>query len=115
MEPKLRRCRFFDAYMPLVFMCTIIYVSGNASAEINKLRSLPPGYSLTTEKNNTCLVSPNETFCAGFYKVGENAYSFAVWYTHTLDRTVAWMANRGQPVNGRDSRLDLQTDGDLVL
>eukprot|EP01018_Ginkgo_biloba_P004690 Gb_10921 [translate_table: standard] len=25
------------------------------------------------------------------------------------------MANRGQPVNGRDSRLDLKTDGDLVL
>ena len=47
--------------------------------------------------------------------MGNNAYAFAIWYTHTPNRTVAWVANRDQPVNGRFSRLSLEKDGNLVL
>ena len=79
------------------------------------MNRLIPGSSLTPEQNTTCLISPNETFSAGFYGVGNNAYAFAIWYTHTPNRTVAWVANREEPVNGRDSRLYLEKDGNLGL
>ncbi|GLJ05535.1 hypothetical protein SUGI_0019740 [Cryptomeria japonica] len=83
--------------------------------ELNKLDKLSLGDSLIPQQNTTCLVSPNKTFSAGFYEVGINAYLFAVWYTHTVNLTLVWAANRDQPVNGRVSRLQLQIDGNLLL
>ncbi|KHN04471.1 Putative receptor protein kinase ZmPK1 [Glycine soja] len=58
-------------------------------------------------------------FSAGFYAVGQNAYSFAVWfsepYGQTRNATVVWMANRDQPVNGKDSKISLLRNGNLAL
>jgi len=102
----------------LMFLFTCSHVSGiyisNHQCDIKK-HGLSPGSSLTLQQNKTCLVSPKGTFSAGFYSVGDNAYAFAIWYTRTRDRTVAWVANREQPVNGRDSRLHLRKDGNLLL
>jgi len=102
----------------LMFLFTCSHVSGiyisNHQCDIKK-HGLSPGSSLTLQQNKTCLVSPKGTFSAGFYSVGDNAYAFAIWYTRTRDRTVPWVANREQPVNGRDSRLHLRKDGDLLL
>ncbi|KAJ4831239.1 hypothetical protein Tsubulata_029020, partial [Turnera subulata] len=64
------------------------------------------------------IVSPDGVFSAGFYPVGENAYSFAIWFsTPYCNRncTVVWMANRDFPVNGKKSKLNLQKTGNLVL
>ncbi|CAN6486790.1 unnamed protein product [Victoria cruziana] len=64
------------------------------------------------------LISEKGTFKAGFYKVGENAFSFAIWYTETLhpQGTVVWMANRDWPVNSRASHLSFpKRSGDLAL
>lgn len=97
-----------------LFLCAA-QVSADDKVERNKLDKLSLGDSLTPQQNKSCLVSPNQTFSAGFYEVGINAYAFAIWYTHTLNRTLVWAANRDQPVNGRDSRLHLQTDGNLLL
>ncbi|CAK8565651.1 unnamed protein product [Lathyrus sativus] len=74
-----------------------------------------------TEKN--FILSPNNTFTAGFYPVGENAYSFAIWFTqkkkhlntNNNSATVVWMANRDQPVNGKRSTLSILKIGNLVL
>ncbi|KAH0988435.1 hypothetical protein GBA52_015612 [Prunus armeniaca] len=57
-------------------------------------------------------------FQLGFFQVGENAYSFAIWFTEpspTHNLTVVWMSNRDQPVNGRGSKLILQNNGNLIL
>lgn len=120
MEAELGfRCRFFSAQrtcLMLLFACSHvsgIYISKN-QCNIKK-DVLKLGSSLTPQQNTTCLVSPHEMFSAGFYMVGDNAYVFAIWYTQTPDRTVAWVANRDQPVNGRDSRLLLRKDGNLLL
>ncbi|XP_040944462.1 uncharacterized protein [Gossypium hirsutum] len=57
------------------------------------------------------LTSPGGTFNASFRLVGDNAYSFAIWfskpsYNATANNcTVAWMANWDQLVNGRCSKL----------
>ncbi|KAF3775449.1 hypothetical protein EJ110_NYTH49039 [Nymphaea thermarum] len=45
----------------------------------------------------------NLTFKAGFYQLGENAFSFAIWFAEMLDQqaTVVSMANRDCSVNSR--------------
>ncbi|XP_050114695.1 putative receptor protein kinase ZmPK1 [Malus sylvestris] len=79
------------------------------------LPSLRQGSSLTVEKESDLLVSPNGTFSSGFYKVGTDAYCYAIWFTNSANKTVAWMANRDEPVSARGSKLTLHKDGNLVL
>ncbi|KAM3710321.1 hypothetical protein ACJW31_01G020400 [Castanea mollissima] len=70
------------------------------------------GTSLSVEKPDI-LASPNGDFSAGFYSVGDNAYCFAIWFRNS--RTVVWMANRDQPINGKLSKLTLLKNGNLIL
>ncbi|XP_061359949.1 putative receptor protein kinase ZmPK1 [Gastrolobium bilobum] len=78
-------------------------------------------FSLSVEKlQEDVIVSPNGTFTAGFYAVGENAYCFSIWFTQPVDKhghnaTIVWMANRNQPVNGKRSKLSLLDNGNLIL
>ncbi|GLJ13545.1 hypothetical protein SUGI_0214910 [Cryptomeria japonica] len=98
----------------LLCLC-LAYVLFQAS--LISSQSLGLGYSSPSpETNQTLLLSPDGTFSAGFHAVGINAYGFAVWYTNTTKSpTLVWMANRDEPVNGRNSYLNLLKDGDLVL
>ncbi|BAT84376.1 hypothetical protein VIGAN_04172600, partial [Vigna angularis var. angularis] len=80
--------------------------------------SLRMGSSLSVENPHHILISPNAIFSAGFIAVGENAYSFAIWFTEPhfhSPSTVTWMANRDQPVNGKRSKISLTNDGNVVL
>ncbi|KAJ8623737.1 hypothetical protein MRB53_032267 [Persea americana] len=81
------------------------------SAELDYLNQ---GSSLSVERSDNIIVSQDRTFSAGFRSVGDNAYCFAVWFTH-VNFTPAWVANRDYPVNGRRSALSLQKDGNVVL
>ncbi|OMO78838.1 hypothetical protein CCACVL1_14068 [Corchorus capsularis] len=82
-------------------------------------QNLSKGSSLSVENPKDVLVSPNGTFSAGFYPVGDNAYAFAIWFSKpkfsVQSCTVVWMANRDQPVNGRRSKLSLLETGNLIL
>ncbi|KAJ1384537.1 putative serine/threonine-protein kinase [Sesbania bispinosa] len=77
--------------------------------------------SFSVEKLDEDIIvsSPKGTFTAGFYPVGENAYTFSIWFTQShknlQNATVVWMANRDQPVNGKHSTLSLLKTGNLVL
>ncbi|XP_040997882.1 putative receptor protein kinase ZmPK1 [Juglans microcarpa x Juglans regia] len=81
--------------------------------------TLSKGLSLSSEKPEDVLTSPNGVFSTGFYSVGDNAYCFAIWFTsrpsRIQGRTVVWMVNRDQPVNGRKSKLCLLRTGNLIL
>ncbi|XXG84890.1 hypothetical protein AAC387_Pa11g0099 [Persea americana] len=79
------------------------------------LEYLSKGSSLSVQRLDDIIVSPDNTFTAGFHSVGDNAYTFAVWFTKSISFTPIWMANRDQPVNGRRSTLSLQKGGNLVL
>ncbi|XP_030454320.2 putative receptor protein kinase ZmPK1 [Syzygium oleosum] len=83
------------------------------------LPSLTKRASLSVENPNDVLVSPSGAFSAGFFPVGDNAYSFAVWFSHPpcsgAACTPVWMANRQAPVNGRRSTFSLLDSGNLVL
>ncbi|KAG2663583.1 hypothetical protein I3760_16G038600 [Carya illinoinensis] len=82
-------------------------------------RTFSSGLSLSSENPEDVLTSPKGVFSAGFYPVGDNAYCFAIWFasrtSRSQDRTVVWMANRDQPVNGRKSKLSLLRTGNLIL
>jgi hypothetical protein len=62
--------------------------------------------SLSVEKREEdVIISSNGIFSAGFYQIGENAFSFAIWFTELEDHShnpanIVWMANRKQHVNG---------------
>ncbi|KAL5559097.1 hypothetical protein UlMin_035308 [Ulmus minor] len=82
--------------------------------------TLKQGSSLSIEKReDEVLTSPNGIFIAGFFPVGVNAYCFAIWYSKPSqdvgNRTIVWMANRDQPVNGKLSKLTLQKTRNLIL
>ncbi|XVF65157.1 hypothetical protein PTKIN_Ptkin09bG0224100 [Pterospermum kingtungense] len=82
-------------------------------------QKLIKGTSLSVENPRDVLISPNGTFSAGFYLVGNNTYAFAIWFSKPncllCNCTVVWMANRDHPVNGRDSKLSLLGNGNLIL
>ncbi|CAO2828834.1 unnamed protein product [Amaranthus hypochondriacus] len=73
------------------------------------------GLSFSVENPLDILTSPNNVFSAGFYQVGVNAFCFAIWFQNSVDKTVVWIANRDQPVNGKHSKLKLSKDGNLLL
>ncbi|KAI8030962.1 putative receptor protein kinase ZmPK1 [Camellia lanceoleosa] len=82
------------------------------------IHSLNKGSSLSVEKPDQVLISPNGVFSAGFHSVGDNAYCFAIWFSEPLydgRHTIVWMANRDQPINGRLSKLSLLQNGNLIL
>ncbi|CAL5025015.1 unnamed protein product [Urochloa decumbens] len=86
------------------------------SAPSERRSTLWPGDSIAVEDaSGDLLVSPMGNFSCGFYKVATNAYTFAIWFTHSADATVAWTANRDAPVNGRGSRAAFRKDGSLAL
>ncbi|OMO50365.1 putative receptor protein kinase zmpk1 [Corchorus olitorius] len=70
------------------------------------------GSSLSVESASDVLTSPDGIFSTGFHPVGQNAYSFAIWFNkpscNATSCTVVWMANRDQLVNGKGSKLCLQ-------
>jgi hypothetical protein len=77
--------------------------------------TLPQGSSLSVEKPNDILISSNGVYSAGFFQVGDNAFCFSVYFTKSKQPAVVWMANRDQPVNGKNSKLSLSNNGNLVL
>ncbi|KAL5227602.1 hypothetical protein ABZP36_015867 [Zizania latifolia] len=78
--------------------------------------TLGGGSSLSVEdRARPFLVSPDGTFSCGFLHVGDNAFSFSVWFTASRNSTAVWMANRDFPVNGRGSRVSFTHDGELAL
>eukprot|EP00268_Persea_americana_P016587 TRINITY_DN17866_c2_g1_i1.p1 TRINITY_DN17866_c2_g1~~TRINITY_DN17866_c2_g1_i1.p1 ORF type:complete len:916 (+),score=163.98 TRINITY_DN17866_c2_g1_i1:275-2749(+) len=106
------------ATLLLLLLCLLIsFLSSKAVASSSSTRksSLNRGSSLSVEEDSDPLTSPDTTFSSGFYQVGSNAYCFSIWFTHSANKSVVWMANRDRPVNGRGSRISLDRDGNMVL
>ncbi|KAL7596478.1 hypothetical protein Lser_V15G31140 [Lactuca serriola] len=107
-------------HIPLLI--TILYNSSlftHSSSPSSPTHSLSKGSSIFVDHKDDNLVSPNSNFTAGFFEVGKNAYCVSIWFTEShaqnMNPTVVWMANRDVPVNGKQSKLSLQDDGNLVL
>ncbi|KAL1330606.1 putative receptor protein kinase ZmPK1 [Arachis ipaensis] len=104
----------------LMLFLLVLYFSFQFSSSLDALNK---GYSsLSVDKaEQDVIVSENGMFSAGFFEVGDNAFSFAIWFTRRTDSqnittpTVVWMANRDQPVNGKRSKISLLHTGNLAL
>ncbi|XVF39865.1 hypothetical protein PTKIN_Ptkin01aG0067000 [Pterospermum kingtungense] len=99
----------------VILILSLIQSCSLSSSSSDNLRS---GLSLSVETKADVLISLDGTFSAGFYPVGHNAFSFAIWFNKpscTDNCTVVWMANRDYPVNGKLSKLSLTEHGNLIL
>ncbi|KAG6626471.1 putative receptor protein kinase ZmPK1 [Carya illinoinensis] len=101
---------------PVLFL--LISLSFSLMSSSSSLDTIHEGTSLSIEKLEDILISPDGVFSAGFYSVGDNAYCYAIWFnkpSRGKNQTVIWMANRDQPVNGKSSKLSLLKTGNLIL
>ncbi|KAF3333587.1 putative receptor protein kinase ZmPK1 [Carex littledalei] len=73
------------------------------------------GSSLLVEDSSALLISPNGTFTCGFREVGNNSFTFSIWFSKSANRTVVWSANPSRPVNGIGSSVVLRKEGNMVL
>ncbi|XP_058764991.1 putative receptor protein kinase ZmPK1 [Vicia villosa] len=100
-----------------LFLLVLIFSFQSSSSSSSS--SLRKGSSISVENPEDKIISPNGMFTAGFTSIGENAYSFAIWFTEPnslkLNNTIIWTANRDQPVNGKRSKLTLLNTGNIVL
>ncbi|KAK1666337.1 hypothetical protein QYE76_054496 [Lolium multiflorum] len=99
---------FFLIILTLITIPPCSYASAQST--------LSTGSSFSVEEyRQTFLTSSNADFSCGFYEVGGNAFSFSIWFTATVEKTVVWSANPKSPVNGRGSMVLLNHNGNLVL
>ncbi|KAJ6884502.1 receptor protein kinase ZmPK1 [Populus alba x Populus x berolinensis] len=99
----------------ILLFLPLIFFSSFSSSTIDRLSG---SSSLSVEHADDVLTSPNGVFSAGFFPVGDNAYCFAIWFSEPYsegNRTIVWMANRDQPVNGRKSELSLRKSGNAII
>ena len=97
---------------PFFLLLSFVFSFPLSASPIVVISRFSTGTSLFVE-NPDILISPNGDFSAGFYSVGDNANCFAIWFSNS--RTVVWMANRDNPVNGKHSKLSLFDTGNLIL
>ncbi|OEL18871.1 putative receptor protein kinase ZmPK1 [Dichanthelium oligosanthes] len=88
-------------------------LSSAAPRDILPLRS-----SLSVDKHQTdVLRSRDGTFSCGFHSIYiiDNAFTFLIWFTNLVNKTVVWTANRGHPVHAWGAAVTLWKGGALVL
>ncbi|CAI9099768.1 OLC1v1036632C1 [Oldenlandia corymbosa var. corymbosa] len=103
------------SFQCFIFLTFIFPFNSLASSSIRP-HYLQEGATLSVEDHDSRFItSPDQTFTFGFYEIGTNAYSLAIWFTNSKHKTVVWMANREKPVNGVGSTLSLRKNGAMVL
>ncbi|KAJ4750243.1 Serine/threonine-protein kinase [Rhynchospora pubera] len=101
-------------FIILLQFFSILLISSKAQPQ----SSLNKGSSQLVEHyDQPFLVSQDGTFACGFYPdpVGVNVFYFSIWLTNSIEKTVAWTANRDSPVNGHGSKIKFGRDGNLFL
>ncbi|KAB2619440.1 receptor protein kinase ZmPK1 [Pyrus ussuriensis x Pyrus communis] len=108
--------------MATLFLIFLLSLAINSPPSSSTPDTLSRASSLSVEKLEDVLISPDGVFTAGFHQVGNNSYCFAIWFSEpspSSDRhqnpTVVWTANRDRPVNGKRSKLSLLKTGNLIL
>ncbi|XP_056171843.1 G-type lectin S-receptor-like serine/threonine-protein kinase At4g27290 [Syzygium oleosum] len=67
-------------------------------------------------RDGDTLVSAGEKFQLGFFSPGHSSNRYlAIWYHNIPNKTIVWVANRDNPVNGSSGVLRIGNEGKLVL
>ncbi|KAM7272609.1 hypothetical protein ACFE04_027272 [Oxalis oulophora] len=95
------------------FFLLPMLLSFSAKAQTHKNITL--GSSLSAHHNDdSSWVSPSGDFAFGFQQIENDGFLLAIWFNKISEKTVVWSANRDDLVRN-DSKLDLTTNGQLVL
>ncbi|PKI51137.1 hypothetical protein CRG98_028424, partial [Punica granatum] len=95
------------SFLVLVLLVPCLLCFSSALETIGPTQSLSDGETL---------VSQAEVFELGFFSPAGSANRFlGIWYKKIPDRTVVWVANRDNPINGSPGNLTLTASGNLVL
>ncbi|KAI8013970.1 putative receptor protein kinase ZmPK1 [Camellia lanceoleosa] len=100
----------FMAMPILILIIPLVLLFPSFSFSTPYIYSMSEGSSLSVEKPDNVLISPNGVFSAGLL--------LCYWYREPLydgSHTTVWMANQDQPINGRLSKLTLLKNGNLIL
>ncbi|KAJ3668917.1 hypothetical protein LUZ60_010867 [Juncus effusus] len=114
MTNRLYRLLFF-AFLFLLFASCSHQYTNFVIDSFQPRNSFIKGSSFSVEDNPIVLTSTNRAFTCGFINVGSNAYTLSIWFTNTINKTIAWSANRDYPVNGKGSKLTFPKEGNLIL
>ncbi|CAN6721658.1 unnamed protein product [Malus baccata var. baccata] len=97
-----------------MFLVFLLFLTINSPTSSSTSDILSRASSLSVEKPEDVLISPDGVFTAVFHQVGNNSYCFAVWFSEPSpssdshqNPTVVWKANLHRPVNGKRSKLSL--------
>ncbi|KAL6642338.1 hypothetical protein ACP70R_020519 [Stipagrostis hirtigluma subsp. patula] len=90
-------------------------ITASTTGRLAHMSYLKKGSSLSVERASDIIQSPDGTFSFGFYRLSSTAFTLSIWFTNSVDRTVAWSANRNQPVHGSGSKVLLKKYGNMVL
>jgi hypothetical protein len=68
-------------------------------------------------KDGDVLVSSGQSYELGFFSSGIDSTRryVGIWYRKVLERTVVWVANRDNPINGTSGVLAINKQGNLVI
>lgn len=62
------------------------------------------------------ITSDNQDFAFGFFSPGNSSFRYVgVWYNNIQDQTVVWVANRNNPISGKNGLLSFGDNGNLRL
>ncbi|WCJ42944.1 G-type lectin S-receptor-like serine/threonine-protein kinase RKS1 [Euphorbia peplus] len=82
----------------------------------NSVNTITPSQPLKDDDNNF-IISTNQIFALGFFTPGVSPHRFiGIWYNKIPEKTVVWVLNRDNPINGTHGILTVDDrDGNLVL
>ncbi|XP_052174111.1 putative receptor protein kinase ZmPK1 isoform X1 [Diospyros lotus] len=103
-----------SSFPSAVFFFLIASLFTPTASKIHNYFERPSSLSVE-DASSAAISSPDNSFTCGFHEVGSNAYVFGIWFTHSINKTIVWTANRDKPVNGTGSRISLRGDGAMVL
>lgn len=67
-------------------------------------------------RDGDVLVSGRQIFALGFFSPGNSRYRYVgIWYYRVPEKTVVWVANRDNPINGTSGILTIDSNGGLVI
>lgn len=103
----------FYSHLSLFILASILWILATVEAQ----RNVSVGDSLSANDKTMAWQSPSGDFAFGFQSIPtkQDRFLLAIWYAKIQERTIVWYANRDNPETDRDSTIELDNSGHLVL
>ncbi|GMN49722.1 hypothetical protein TIFTF001_018877 [Ficus carica] len=90
-----------------------IFLASTFCICLHVLDTITPDHPI---KDGDLLLSGEKTFAFGFFSPGKSNYRYVgIWYYKVPVKTVVWVANRDNPINGTSGIITINSQGNLVI